>query len=593
MSSAFLSLLPLSVLLGVHLTPPRLNFPSRAPAPLAQIFEEVDTDFEDGGYAAANAREEPDWLFFDRARIFVAAGDGGNGCVAFRREKDKPKMGPCGGNGGRGGSVVLECDEGLNTLRQEVHFRATEGQGGMGKARHGESGRDRSVRVPPGTVVRDEESGRLVGELVSHGETLRVARGGRGGRGNAAFKTARDTTPRLSEMGEPGAERWLLLELKLLADVGLVGCPNAGKSTLLAAATRAKPKVADYPFTTVTPNLGVWHAGEQARAAGDGMVLADIPGLLEGAHEGVGLGRAFLRHIERCRLIAHIVDGSSPDPVGDLQAVNTELQLFSAELADKPQVVVLNKLDKPEVAAKKDELLRELAAAAGHKRVIAISAASGDGVATLLPRIHKLLADAKLKPMPAPAEVALRLDEDDDADEASGEACEVEQVEPGAWRVTGAKIEKAASMTNWDYYEAQARAQLPRLDLASPTSLLLSPPHSSRPHLSHISPRLPPPPQARFQRIMLALGVSDALKKAGAVNGDLVMVGAVDFKYFEEAPMAARARLAGFVDDDGGEPSYADDYDDEVAAARKAAALADEELAELLESEGDVLLFND
>ena len=236
--------------LSVPLAPPALGPPrrpphpaapaSRAPAPRAQIFEEVDTDFEDGGYAAANAREEPDWLFFDRARIFVAAGDGGNGCVAFRREKDKPKMGPCGGNGGRGGSVFLECDEGLNTLRQEVHFRATEGQGGMGKARHGESGRDRSVRVPPGTVVRDEESGRLVGELVSHGETLRVARGGRGGRGNAAFKTARDTTPRLSEMGEPGAERWLLLELKLLADVGLVGCPNAGKSTLLAAATRAE-----------------------------------------------------------------------------------------------------------------------------------------------------------------------------------------------------------------------------------------------------------------------------------------------------------------------------------------------------------------
>ena len=484
--------------------------------------------------------------------------------------------------------MTSECDEGLNTLRQEVHFRATEGQGGMGKARHGESGRDRSVRVPPGTVVRDEESGRLVGELVSHGETLRVARGGRGGRGNAAFKTARDTTPRLSEMGEPGAERWLLLELKLLADVGLVGCPNAGKSTLLAAATRAKPKVADYPFTTVTPNLGVWHAGEQARAAGDGMVLADIPGLLEGAHEGVGLGRAFLRHIERCRLIAHIVDGSSPDPVGDLQAVNTELQLFSAELADKPQVVVLNKLDKPEVAAKKDELLRDLAAAAGHKRVIAISAASGDGVATLLPRIHKLLADAKLKPMPAPAEVALRLDEDDDADEASGGV----RGRAGRARrvgVTGAKIEKAASMTNWDYYEAQARA-------AAAVSMGVFHPLAHTP-LPTSLPHFPAPPatspQARFQRIMLALGVSDALKKAGAVNGDLVMVGAVDFKYFEEAPMAARARLAGFVDDDGGEPSYADDYDDEVAAARKAAALADEELAELLESEGDVLLFND
>lgn len=241
---------------------------------------------------------DEDWLFFDRARIQVTAGDGGNGCVAFRREKDKPKMGPCGGNGGRGGTVWLECDEGLNTLKPEVHFRATSGQNGMGKGRHGESGEDRVVRVPPGTVVREEESGDFIGELVTHGDRLRVARGGRGGRGNQAFKTARDTTPRLSENGEPGAQRWLSLELKLVADVGLVGCPNAGKSTLLAASTRAAPKIADYPFTTVTPNLGVWPPGgahkggdsggkggkggqgadaEAAAAVADTMVIADIP----------------------------------------------------------------------------------------------------------------------------------------------------------------------------------------------------------------------------------------------------------------------------------------------------------------------------
>ena len=313
MSSHLLSLLPLSVLVGVHLTPPRLRTP---PPPLAQIFEEVDTDFEDGGYAAANAREEPDWLFFDRARIFVAAGDGGNGCVAFRREKDKPKMGPCGVNGGRGVSVVLECVEGMNTLLEEVHFRATEWQGGMG-ARHGEAGATApsACRRARSSATRRAAAG---GRLVSHGG-LRVARGGRGGRG-AAFKTARDTTPRLSEMGEPGAERWLLLELKLLADVGLVGCPNASKSALLAAA--APKQGGRLPVHHRHPTRRR-HAGEQARAAGDGMVLADIPGLLEGAHEGVGLGRAFLRHIERCRLIAHIVDSSSPDPVGDVQAVNT------------------------------------------------------------------------------------------------------------------------------------------------------------------------------------------------------------------------------------------------------------------------------
>ena len=251
------------------------------PVAVAQEFvlgEGGDEEEEDDGDIFGNGPSDEDWLFFDRARISVTAGDGGNGCVAFRREKDKPKMGPCGGNGGRGGSIYLVCDEGLNTLKPEVHFRATSGQNGMGKGRHGESGEDKYVRVAPGTVVRDEETGGLVGELVAHGDKLRVARGGRGGRGNAAFKTARDTTPRLSERGEPGAVRWLSLELKLIADVGLVGCPNAGKSTLLAATTRAAPKIADYPFTTVTPNLGVWTPGPSDP---DGaFVIADIPGAL-------------------------------------------------------------------------------------------------------------------------------------------------------------------------------------------------------------------------------------------------------------------------------------------------------------------------
>jgi GTP-binding protein len=218
---------------------------------------------------------EDDWLFFDRARIWVEAGDGGNGCVGFRREKDKPKMGPAGGNGGRGGSVYLVCDEGLNMLKQEVHFRSTGGQNGMGKARHGEAGADIHVRVPPGTIVRTDEGDLLVGEVMKHGEVLRVARGGRGGRGNAAFKSARDNAPRLSETGEPGASRWLKLELKLLADVGLVGVPNAGKSSLLAAATNAKPKIAAYAFTTVTPNLGVWRDNN---GGDDAIIMADIPG---------------------------------------------------------------------------------------------------------------------------------------------------------------------------------------------------------------------------------------------------------------------------------------------------------------------------
>ena len=246
----------------------------------------TDEDDEDpllryGSRLPDEADDEEDWLFFDRARIWVQAGDGGNGCVAFRREKDKPKMGPAGGNGGRGGSVYLVCDEGLNMLKQEVHFRATGGQNGMGKARHGEAGTDTYVRVPPGTVVRTDGDDALVGEMIHHGETLRVARGGRGGRGNAAFKSARDNAPRLAEQGEPGAQRWLKLELKLLADVGLVGVPNAGKSSLLAAATNAKPKIANYAFTTVVPNLGVWRAPDVADQA---IVMADIPGELSHSH---------------------------------------------------------------------------------------------------------------------------------------------------------------------------------------------------------------------------------------------------------------------------------------------------------------------
>jgi len=489
---------------------------------------------------------DDDWLFFDRARVSVTAGSGGDGCVAFRREKDKPKMGPCGGNGGRGGSIYLECDEGLNTLKPEVHFKATSGQNGMGKGRHGESGEDRVVRVPPGTVVRDEEAGGLIGELVDHGDKLRVARGGRGGRGNAAFKTARDTTPRLSERGEPGAERWVSLELKLVADVGLVGCPNAGKSTLLAATTRAAPKVADYPFTTVTPNLGVWQADDGDVDAT--FVIADIPGLLEGAHDGVGLGRAFLRHIERCRLLVHVVDGSSEDPVGDFEAVVTELRLFSPWLAAKPSVVALNKQDIPEVREKQEELLQRLRESAGHNRVLAISAATRDGTGTLMKRLRKLVASAKERGAPpTPTELTVELDS-----EGHEKECTVISEGVSAWRLTGERIEKAAAMTNWDYGEAQDR----------------------------------------FQRIMKALGASEQLAAAGAVNGDLIMVGAVDFTYFEETPMAARARLAGY----GDEPAHGSRQDEELLTdeeeeAAKLARELDAELLELLEGEGDVLTF--
>lgn len=487
---------------------------------------------------------EEDWLFFDRARMWVQAGEGGNGCVAFRREKDKPKMGPSGGTGGRGGSVYLICDEGLNMLRQEVHFRATGGQNGMGKGRHGVHGEDILVRVPPGTVVRMDGTDELIGELVSHGQKLRVARGGRGGRGNEAFKRPGDTAPRLAETGEPGAERWLKLELKLLADVGLVGVPNAGKSSLLAAATNAKPKIASYAFTTVTPNLGVWRDPAINDAA---LVLADIPGLLEGAHQGVGLGRAFLRHIERCKILVHVIDATRPDPLGDFHAVNTELRLFNPRLGKKPQVVVLNKLDVPEAAAAAPALLRALAAAAGHTRVLGVSAAARSNVPQLMSRLRKLV---ELAPIEEPEEYEPTVALDAEVEEGEG-ACRVVPVEPGVWWVQGDRIEKAASMTNWDYHEAQER----------------------------------------FQRIMGALGVSAALKEAGANSGDTIMVGSVDFKYFEETAMAVRARLAGYGDrgeavglGEGGEAESAEDR------GRRLAEL-DADLRDLLDNDGEVTQF--
>lgn len=258
----------------------------------------------------------------------------------MRREYCIEYGGPNGGSGGRGGSILLRCDEGLNTLaavRNKVHHRAQDGQNGMGKSRTGTSGTDMYIPIPLGTVVRDQD-GTLCGEITEVGQELLVARGGRGGRGNEAFKTNRVKSPKLSEKGEPGAERWLSLELKLVADVGFIGVPNAGKSTLLAVCSNAKPKIADYPFTTVVPNLGVCDVLGDEGGLGPGLVLADIPGLLEGAHAGVGLGLAFLRHVQRCRVLVHLVSGDSPDPVGDFRAIQNELMLFSPKLLEKQQV---------------------------------------------------------------------------------------------------------------------------------------------------------------------------------------------------------------------------------------------------------------
>ncbi|MBI4465954.1 MAG: GTPase ObgE [Acidobacteria bacterium] len=317
-------------------------------------------------------------MFIDEAKIWVKAGDGGNGCLAFRREKYVPRGGPSGGDGGDGGDVALESTEHLNTLlpfRYNREFRAERGRHGEGSNRQGREGEDRVVRVPVGTIVFDEETGERLFDFAAPGQRFLVACGGRGGRGNARFASSTNRAPRRADPGEPGEERRLRLELKLLADVGLVGFPNAGKSTLLARLSAAHPKIADYPFTTLEPCLGVVAVGEE-----ESFVLADIPGLIEGAHAGHGLGTRFLRHIERTRLLVHLVDVSDTgrDPVEDFRVVRNELGQFSPALLEKPVVVVANKLD---LLAGPERLrgLQGFCAAEGLP-FLAISAVRGDGL---------------------------------------------------------------------------------------------------------------------------------------------------------------------------------------------------------------------
>jgi len=329
--------------------------------------------------------------FVDEVTIRVKAGAGGNGAIAFRREKFVPKGGPSGGDGGNGASVVLVVDEGLSTLldfRYKSQFDAPAGEAGANKDMYGRAGQDVVLRVPPGTQVFDAGTGALIGDLRTHGQRLVVAQGGKGGRGNMHFATPTDRAPRRSEPGTPGEERNIRLELKLLADVGLLGFPNVGKSSLIARISAARPKIADYPFTTLVPNLGtVRLSGERT------IVVADIPGLIEGAHAGAGLGDRFLRHLDRTRLLVHLLDPSATadgrSPVSDYEAMNRELALYDPELAARPQIVVLNKIDIPEVRRRKTQLARAFA-----KRgvtLLAISAATGEGTAELLESVWRAL----------------------------------------------------------------------------------------------------------------------------------------------------------------------------------------------------------
>jgi GTP-binding protein len=421
-------------------------------------------------------------MFFDEAKIFVSSGRGGDGIVHFRREKYVPRGGPDGGDGGKGGDVVLEVDGKLNTLsafRRASHFKAEAGRRGGGSNQTGRNGKDVVISVPPGTMVRDEASGDLLGDLVQDGDRLIAAHGGRGGRGNARYATSRNQTPRMAEKGAPGVERWLLLELRLIADIGIIGVPNAGKSTLLSVVTNAKPKIADYPFTTLAPNLGV------ARLDDVDLVLADIPGLIEGAHSGAGLGFDFLRHIQRTKVLIHLIDGLSANPIADYSQINAELALFDENLSRKPQVVAVSKMDLPDVEARWPELEKEFNAL-GCKEVHSISSIDRRGLRRLLGSARQALEEVEAQP---------EIDEELPVYRAEPDSAEFEiiQLEGGEWRVKGSAIERAAAMTYWEYDEAVRR----------------------------------------FQHLLERLGIEAALREAGAEDGDTIHIGEYELEWRE------------------------------------------------------------
>ncbi|HHW31944.1 MAG TPA: GTPase ObgE [Clostridiaceae bacterium] len=385
-------------------------------------------------------------MFIDRARIFVKGGDGGNGIVAFRREKYIAAGGPNGGDGGKGGDVVFTVDPGLNTLvdfRYKKHFYAESGENGGTFNKTGRSGKDLVVRVPPGTLVKDEKTGQIIADLTEEGQTAIIARGGKGGKGNQHFATSTRQVPNFAKSGDPGEERWVILELKLLADVGLVGFPNAGKSTILSMVSEAKPKIADYPFTTLEPQLGVVMLDRE-----NSFVLADIPGLIEGAHSGTGLGHEFLRHIERTRMIIHVVDIAAidgRDPVEDFQIINKELEKYNPILMEKYQVVAANKIDLPD-AEENLKRFTEYVESNGYK-VFPISAATGKGVKELMLYVGQALKEIPKKPLITEnqTEVVYTVKEEEPF---------TIRKEGNVFVVEGEWVRKILSSTNLDSYES-------------------------------------------------------------------------------------------------------------------------------------------
>jgi GTP-binding protein len=423
-------------------------------------------------------------MLIDEAKIYICSGNGGDGLVSFRREKYVSHGGPNGGDGGRGGDIIIRVNPKYNSLvffQRKNRFKAQHGARGGSSNKTGADASPTVVEVPPGTIVRHADTGTLLADLVQPEQEVIVARGGRGGRGNTRFKSSSNRAPRMAEKGAPGEELWITLELKLLADVGLVGVPNAGKSTLLASLTNANPKIADYPFTTIQPNLGVLVYEHQD------LVIADIPGLIEGAHMGIGLGHAFLRHIQRTRLLVHVVDGASDDPLADFNQINAELALYDEKLAQRPQIVLLNKIDLPQVRQKLEKL--EESFAEHDVDVLPVSALSRDNLQSLIQRIFGEVAQLPdIVPQEVPAEETVTTYELDDEPIFT-----IHRNTAGAFVVKGTRIERAASMTYWDYDEAVNR----------------------------------------FQKILETLGITDALKKAGVETGDTVFIGDYELEWTE------------------------------------------------------------
>lgn len=428
-------------------------------------------------------------MFVDQVKVYVKGGDGGNGMVAFRREKYVPKGGPAGGDGGKGGDVVFEVDEGLRTLmdfRYKKHFKAIRGEHGMSKNQHGRNADDMVIKVPPGTVVTDDDTKQVIADLTEHGQQAVIARGGRGGRGNSRFATPANPAPQLSENGEPGKERYIVLELKVLADVGLVGFPSVGKSTLLSVVSSAKPKIADYHFTTLVPNLGMVETDD-----GRSFVMADLPGLIEGAHQGVGLGHQFLRHIERTRVIVHVIDMSGlegRDPYEDYVTINQELSEYNLRLTERPQIIVANKMDMPQAAENLEAFKEKLT---DDYPVFPISAVTREGLRELLFEVANQLENTPEFPL---------YEEEELTQNRVMYTIENEEVpfnitrEPdGVFVLSGDSLERLFKMTDFSRDESVKR----------------------------------------FARQLRGMGVDEALRERGAKDGDIIRLLEFEFEFID------------------------------------------------------------